>query len=56
MAVSNQKQGVGSFQTDQSEFMASCLDIFAPVQVENEILSGKEILIRPINAITDEGK
>ena len=55
MAVSNQKQGVGSFQVDESEFLASSLDIFKPPHVESEIVSGKEILIRPVNSLTDDG-
>ena len=55
MAVSNQKQGVGSFQVDESEFLASSLDIFKPPNVESDIVSGKEILIRPVNSLTDDG-
>ena len=55
MAYTNQKQGIGSLQMDQSEMFASCLDIFKPPEVEYDMLYGKEILIRPINIINNEG-
>ena len=55
MAMASQKQGFGSFQEDETEFLASSLDIFQPPKSESEIVSGKEVLIRPVNSLTDDG-
>ena len=55
MAHATQKHGVGSFQTDESEMLSEIIDIFKPPPIENEMISGKEVIISSVNPITDEG-
>ena len=55
MSYTNQKIGIGSLQLDESEMMASCLDIFSSPLIENHLVRGKDIIVCPINAIDDDG-
>ena len=55
MAFSNKTEGIASFQTDQTEMSETCLDIYSPPIVENELLEGKDLQIYPNQSITDEG-
>lgn len=54
MASSNQKQGIGSFQTDENEETATCLDLFKPAIIENDLVRGKDVIVNPVN-FTDFG-
>ena len=47
MASSNHQLGIASLQQDEND--VSCLDIFKPLIVENDLIRGKDVLIGPIN-------
>ena len=55
MSYTNQKLGIGSLQLDESEMLASCLDIFTPPRIENQLVKGRDVVIGPVNAIGETG-
>ena len=55
MSYTNQKLGIGSLQLDESEMLASCLDIFSPPKIENQLVKGRDVIIGPVNALGEDG-
>ena len=55
MSYTNQKLGIGSLQLDETELLASCLDIFSSPIIENQLCRRRDILVGPVNAIDDYG-
>ena len=55
MTQAGMKQGIASFQTDQTEMSSPCIDIFTPPIVETNLISGHDIEISPITAVNNDG-
>ena len=55
MSHNPDRTGIGVFQTEESEFLAHCLDLFTPPSTENSLLHGKTIEHNTINSINDSG-
>ena len=55
MSYTNQKQGIGSLQLDESEYLASCLDIFSQPKIETQLIRGKDIIAGTLNSVQDGG-
>ena len=55
MSYTNQKQGIGSLQLDESEYLASCLDIFSQPKIETQLIRGKDIIVGTLNSVQDVG-
>ena len=47
--------GLSSLQVDQEELSGSILDLFSPPSIESHMIKGKDILIQPINPLSDSG-
>ena len=55
MSYPANKMGLGQFQVDENELSSDIVDIFKPPQIEPDIIGGRTIEIRPVNAVDSNG-